>query len=112
MLLGLTFALIIWLSYTIGIPIVIYTNARFNPADIQSELITKLSITSKYACACQCYTNTSCITSNFIGINQTCTLFNAYISEGEVKVMMNINASIISFPNRTTNRSKFIISIN
>lgn len=85
---------------------IVYNNARFNPIDIQSQLIDIFSITSQNGCICHCYTNSSCITSTFIGLNQTCILFNASLQQGEIRIMIDSNASVMSFPNRSIDISK------
>jgi hypothetical protein len=106
MLLRLMLILVICFTSVSAVPMIIYDNARFDPTDVQSQLTNIFSVTTQEACACQCYANSSCITGTFIGINQTCILFSAYLWQGQVQVMTDSFASVFSFSNRTTNISK------
>lgn len=106
MLLRLMFVLVICCASVLAVPMIVYNNARFDPNDTQSQLMDIFSVTTQHACVCHCYTNSSCITSTFIGINQTCILFSANLQQGQLRLLINSNASVISFPNRTVDISK------
>jgi len=106
MLLKLIVVLVIYFTSLSAVPMIVYKDARFDPTNVETHLIDIFSIKTKNACACQCYANSLCITGNFIGINQTCILFSAYLQEGQVQMMIDNNASVISFPDRTINTGK------
>ncbi len=85
---------------------IVYKDARFVPTDTQNQLINTISVATQNECACQCYTNSLCITGAFIGINQNCTLYSASLQQGEIQAMFNSDASLISFPDRINNTGR------
>jgi len=88
------------------IPITIYNTASFNPTSVTNTLTTLVSVTTMNDCACQCYNNSLCVTGIYVGINQTCVLFSAHLWQGELRLIINIIASVFSFLNRTTELGK------
>jgi hypothetical protein len=59
-------------------------------------------------CACQCYNYSTCVTGTYFGNNQTCILFSAYLSQGQLQPILNAHTNVFSFSNRTTQIGKYI----
>jgi len=95
--------LIVYFTFVSAIPMIMYNNAGFDPEDVHTQLINTISVATGDECACQCYTNSLCITGAFIGINQSCVLYSASLQQGQVGLMINSDASVISFPERINN---------
>ena len=87
---------------TLGIPIRIYKNARFDPRNSSLKLMELSSINSRDDCACQCLINSSCYTAEYVGVNQTCSLFNAKVRVNWLRRMGNATqASVLTFANES-----------
>jgi len=83
-------------------PISVYKNAQFNPINTLYIISTLSSISSVNACICACYNNIICATATYFGINHTCLLSFAQLSEGQLQVVPTImNATVYSFKNRS-----------
>ena len=106
MLFELILALTLFCTPVSTVPMMVYNNARFDPNNTQTQFINILSATTRNECACQCLANSSCITTTFSGRNQTCILFRANLFQGQLRIMLDNNASVIHFPNRTMNTSE------
>ncbi len=88
------------------IPMTIYNTAWFDPTSINDTIMTLVSVTTMNDCACQCYNNLLCVTGSYFGINHTCVLFSAHLWQGELRLIINISASVFNFLNRTTELGK------
>jgi hypothetical protein len=105
--LKLMFIIVGWFVFVSTTPMIIYNNAQFYVTGVRSRLTALFPITTQNNCICQCYANTSCITGNFFGFNQTCVLFSAHLQQGQLLVMTtNKLASVFSFPNKTVSFGK------
>ncbi len=89
---------------TTMMPIIVYNNARFDSINNTHYMINNLSsINSSNACLCDCYNNGSCFTATYFSINQTCLLFSAQLSQGQLRVVPTIlNAQVYFFGNRSS----------
>ena len=77
-------------------------NAQFNANEASFWLINISSINNQMDCACQCWTNSICITAMYQGINKICSLFVAQLWQGQLKLVVTTeNITTISFPNKT-----------
>lgn len=53
-------------------------------------------------CACWCRNTTMCLTANYSGIDQRCTLFSANLNQGKLCLMVtSAMTSVLSFKNKT-----------
>ncbi|CAF1025201.1 unnamed protein product [Adineta steineri] len=62
-------------------------NAVFDPNDVSYRLNILSGIQSLDSCICQCSTNLNCSIINYYGLNQTCILFSAQLSQGSLRVV-------------------------
>jgi hypothetical protein len=106
MMLRLILIILLCFAPITAIPMTMYNNAWFDSINGSSILMSLSSIATLNACACQCYNNSLCITGTFIGINQTCILFSAYLGQGQLRLIINKYATVFSFSNRTINIGK------
>ena len=106
MCLRLILVLIVCFAFASSIPVVVYNDTRFDPVDIQTQLIHLTSVTTRDACICQCYADSSCITGTFIGVNKICILYSAGLEQGKIRLMINSNAAVITIPSRLMKSSK------
>ena len=84
------------------ISITMYQNAQFNPIDMRYVFKKLSSINSSNNCLCQCFNHTLCFTATYFGINRTCLLTFAQLSQGQMQVVpTNINATVFTIRNRT-----------
>jgi hypothetical protein len=85
-----------FLSTTIT-PITVYNNAQFNPIDARYMTSGLSSISSVNACLCQCYNNIICFTATYFSINQTCLLYSAQLSQGQLQVVPTIADAQVNY---------------
>ena len=84
-----------------AIPVVKYQNAALI-VGVNYQLINQLFVETQYECICQCFSNETCLTATYIGINHNCSLFSTKLNETDLQLAkFEINASILSFINRT-----------
>jgi len=102
MMFELGFLLLLGSISAATMPMTIYNTAQFNPTNVTDLLVTVYPVTTLNACACECYNDSLCITGSFFGINQTCVLFSAYLWQGQLRLIINMFASVFSFSNKTT----------
>jgi hypothetical protein len=89
-------------SSTMITPITVYNNARFNSIDTRYIISALTSFSSINVCLCECYNNIICFIANYFGINQTCLLYSAQLSQGQLWVVPTImNAQVYDFRNRS-----------
>ena len=88
------------------IPMTIYTNAWFEPSNVANTMTNLISTATMEQCACQCSNNSLCVTGTYFGINQTCVLFSAHLWQGQIRIIINIYATVFTFINRTTELGK------
>ncbi|CAF1969860.1 unnamed protein product [Rotaria magnacalcarata] len=87
-----------------AISVTMYTNARFDPFNINNTLANLISISSVNVCLCQCYNNSICLTANYFFANQTCSLYSAQLSGGWLRVVpTSTNAQVLSFSSTVSN---------
>lgn len=90
-----------WIS-TLGIPMRIYRNARFDPRNSTLKIMEFSLMNSREDCACQCLIDSSCSTAAYVGINQTCALFNAKVRVNWLRRMTNTTeASVLTLANES-----------
>lgn len=90
-----------------AIQVLIYNEANFYLNDNRSYLNVIYPVSSRNACICECSSNVSCLTATFSGNTKTCVLINAQLSEGKIQILLNMNASVINFPDRIRPQSKY-----
>jgi hypothetical protein len=79
------------------VPIVLYINAKFDPMNTRYAVSNLSSISSIDACVCLCLNNVICSTGTYFGINQTCLLYFAQLSQGQLRVVPTVvNAAVYS----------------
>jgi len=93
--------LVIYLIPVQTVPLTIYNNAWFDPANISYQLANLSSVCTLNMCACQCYNYSTCVTGTYFGNNQTCVLFSAYLSQGQLQPASNALTNVFSFSNIT-----------
>ncbi|CAF0841683.1 unnamed protein product [Adineta steineri] len=82
------------------ISLINYDNTQFIPSQ-NSYLLNNFQVQSQNECICLCYTNQSCITLTYFGINQTCLLYSSQLQIENLQLTTyTINSAVISFPNR------------
>lgn len=83
--------------------ITVYNNARFDPVDTGYVLRNPPLISSTNNCLCECFNNITCHIATYVSINQTCVLFSAQLSQGNLKVVPSVlNATVYYLRNRNT----------
>jgi len=97
MIVKIIILLLVYFIETQAIQILIYNNAVFYPNYNRSDINSNYTTSSQDECICQCYSISSCLTAMFIGNSQTYTLYSVHISEGTIRISLNMNASVISF---------------
>ncbi len=85
---------------TSAIRIAILEDADFTPPNTKFELTDLFYIDSQYACACECFTNSTCVTATYDGVNKNCSLFSASIRRNWLQKMAPIrNTSVLTLAN-------------
>ena len=89
-----------------SVPVTIYNNVWFNLSSSTYLLADIYSITTLKLCMCQCSNNSMCNLGTYFGINGTCVLFSANLSQGQLQYTTNMSANVFIFSNRTVVSSK------
>ncbi|CAF4606296.1 unnamed protein product, partial [Rotaria sp. Silwood2] len=83
-----------------AIPVIVYNHARFDPFDTHNVLANLVSVSSENACLCECYSNSMCLTATYFAIGETCSLYSAPLSEGQLRVVpTSANTKVYNFEN-------------
>ena len=90
--------IVLFISFCIATPMVVYDNARFEPSDFRFSLTNLSNVISRGICACQCFTNPMCLTAIYFGRKQQCFLFFTRLWQGMMRlVVLSENTSVINF---------------
>jgi hypothetical protein len=77
-------------------------DAQFIPDESLFQLDNISSIKNQLSCACQCWSNSMCVTATYQGTNKTCSLFSAQLWQGQLSsIITNKNTTTITFANRS-----------
>lgn len=86
------------------VSITVYNNAQFIPIDTRYMISTLSSISLDNRCLCACYNITICFTAMYSSTNQTCVLFSAHSSQGQLQILPTIwHSKVYSFNSRNSN---------
>jgi hypothetical protein len=95
--------LITYQQMSLAIRISMINNALFDPVNATYWLANLSNIESRDICICQCYAQSNCITVNYYGRYQECTLFSIPVAQKQLRLMTTSeNTTVISFQNRTS----------
>lgn len=84
------------------ISIGVIEHARFDLIDPVFHLIDASSVISQWSCTCQCYTYSMCGTATYSEVTQLCSLFSAYLWQGQLQVVpKNQRTSTITFHDKS-----------
>ena len=90
---------LVFLSTSIDLSV--FPNTNFLPFDQHYELDNLSPINSSNMCLCRCYNLSICFTATYIGVNRTCLLYFAQLSQGKLQSLPNSsNAKVYWFGNR------------
>lgn len=82
--------------------ITVYSNAQFVPINASFQLANLSSVRSWEQCACLCLADSRCLTTNYFGINQSCSLFSAPIIPESLQIVIaTMNAITVSVTDKT-----------
>jgi hypothetical protein len=76
-------------------------DAQFIPDESLFQLDNISSIKNQLSCACQCWSNSMCVTATYEATNKICSLFSAQLWQGQLSsIITNKNTTTITFANR------------
>lgn len=85
------------------VSITVYNNAQFIPIDTRYMISTLSSISLDNRCLCACYNITICFIAMYSSTNQTCVLFSAHSSQGQLQILPTIwHSKVYSFNSRNS----------
>ncbi|CAF1105199.1 unnamed protein product [Adineta steineri] len=91
----------------------IINNAVFDPNDVSYRLNILSGTQSLDSCICQCNTSLNCSIINYYGLNQTCILFSAQLSQGSLRVVPTSQIiTLVIFGNTNSTNMSCIPSTN
>ena len=93
--------LLVHVCLSAPITISVFPNTVFLSFDAHYELDNLSPIDSSNMCLCRCYNISICFTVTYIGANQTCILYFAQLSQGQLQSFsISMDSRVYSFGNR------------